>query len=258
MAFLIEHFRSSIQYKVAAVIFASVLVASLMNSWNGLSSTSGALRGGAESELAASVTARALATESKLRLSEADLRFMLLVPPVQGILRAADNGGIDRMDGSTQRLWEKRLTTIFTGLLRSRPDYSQVRFLLADGGEAVRVDRHEGRIVSVAEKERVNRAREEYLSRTLGLREGGVYVSDLKLARDDAGRIETPHRPVLRYAVPVYRNQTARGALVIDVVAESFLSVLNRGNSDGRKTYLLNHDGSIWRIPTKASNGVSS
>ena len=252
MASLIEYFRSSIQYKLASVIFASVLLASLVNSWNGLVSTSGALRRGAESELAGSVAARAPAIESKLRLGEADLRFMLLVPPVQGILRAADNGGIDRMDGSTQRLWEKRLTTIFTGLLRSRPDYSQVRFLLADGQEAVRVDRRGGQIVSVPTNERVNRGREEYLSRTVGLAEGGLYVSDLMLARDDGGRLQTPHRGVLRYAVPIYRNQAPRGALVIDVVAESFLSVLNSGQAEGRKTYLVNHDGFYLAHPDKS------
>ena len=252
MGSLIEYFRSSIQYKVAAVIFASVLLASLANSWNGMVATSGALRRGAESELAASVASRAPAIESKLRLSEADLRFMLLVPPVQGILRAADGGGIDLMDGSTQQLWGKRLTTIFTGLLRSRPDYSQVRFLLADGSEAVRVDRRGGQIVSVPKKERVNRGREEYLSRTVGLAEGGLYVSDPALARDDSGRILTPHRPVLRYAVPVYRNQTPRGALVIDFVAESFLGVLNSGNADGRKTYLVNHDGFYLAHPDKS------
>ena len=124
---MIDRLRSSVQYKIAGVIFAAVLVASLANAWHGMQSTSSALTNAAESALASSVVSQGQKVESTLAMVAADLKFLVQVPPVQGLLRAIDNFGIDPSDGSTSELWGNRLTTIFSGLLRSRPDYLRVR-----------------------------------------------------------------------------------------------------------------------------------
>ena len=131
---------------------------------------------------------------------------MLQVPPVQGYLRAIDNFDVDPIDGSTVQDWTKRLTAIFSGLLRSRPDYMRVRYIMTDGKEAIRVDQEGGQLKVPATSQRRNRSGTPYLAGTLGLPTGGIYSSSLELARDDSGGIETPHKPLLRYAVPVYRK----------------------------------------------------
>ena len=241
---LIQRFRSSVQHKIGAVILVSVLLASIVNAWHGMSSTSDALTSGAETEVANSVSTQRRTIEAQLRIVAADLQFMLQVPPVQGYLRAIDNFDVDPIDGSTVQDWTKRLTAIFSGLLRSRPDYMRVRYIMTDGKEAIRVDQEGGQLKVPATSQRRNRSGTPYLAGTLGLPAGGIYSSSLELARDDSGGIETPHKPLLRYAVPVYRKEKARGILIVDVRGDSFLGALREGaGNQAHRRLLLNREG---------------
>ena len=241
---MLERFRSSIQYKIAAIMFAAVFVASLANSWHGMQSTSSALTSGAESALASSVASQGQKVESALSVAAGDLQFLVQVPPVHGMLRAIDNFDIDPSDGSTAENWAMRATTIFSSVLRSRPDYLRVRYILADGKEVVRVEQDNGVLKVPPPEERPNRSRAEYLRETLALPSDGLYASPLALSREDDGRIETSHRSTVSYARPVYMDEKSRGIVIVDVLGESFLTPLREaGVVDGRKVMLVNQQG---------------
>src|SRR5262249_27226436 len=62
-------------------------------------------------------------------------------PPIQGIIRAHAQGGMDRE--SSLQDWRDRLGVIFAGLLKAQPTYRQALYIgIDDGGrEIVRVER---------------------------------------------------------------------------------------------------------------------
>ena len=247
---MIDRIRSSVQYKIAPIMFAAVLVASLANSWHGMQSTSNALTSAAESALANSVASQGQKVESTLSVAAGDLQFLVQVPPVQGLLRAIDNFDVDPTDGSTTDNWAKRATTIFGSVLRARPDYLRVRYILADGKEIVRVDQDNGALKVPPPEDRPNRSTAGYLKETLALPSDGLYASPLALSRLDDGRIQRPHRSTVSYAQPVYTDATPRGILIVDLLGESFLGPLREaGVANGRDTMLVNQEGSYLLHP---------
>ena len=69
-----------------------------------------------------------------------DARFISALPPVQGIVNA--RAGVDGDDEDT---WRGRLESIYTGLVRSNPDYLAMSFVVQNengSNEVVRVERN--------------------------------------------------------------------------------------------------------------------
>src|SRR3972149_6240528 len=56
-----------------------------------------------------------------------DVLFLSNAPPIQGILRAARNQGMDTQEGNSIETWAKRLQEIFSAFAEARPDYYQLR-----------------------------------------------------------------------------------------------------------------------------------
>ena len=76
-----------------------------------------------------------------------DALFLSDTPPVSGIIRATENGGIDPRESDTREVWERRLQEIFSAFASANPDYYRIRYIgVADGGrELVRVDMRDGK-----------------------------------------------------------------------------------------------------------------
>ena len=63
------------------------------------------------------------------------VRFLYSTPPVQGIVRATANNGLDPYDGTQLTQWYVRLETIFEAYLENNPNITQVPFIgVADQG----------------------------------------------------------------------------------------------------------------------------
>ena len=78
-------------------------------------------------------------------------RFMSTLPPIQAIIAAqVDAPGEDRETQATdegEEVWQKRLETIYVGLLRANPNYRCVYYAAIENEQAspiVRVERHAG------------------------------------------------------------------------------------------------------------------
>ncbi len=100
-----------------------------------------------------------------------DVQFLSKTPPIQGIIRTRGTGGIDPLDGSTERLWRQRLMTIFTEFLQAKPGYTQIRYIgVADAGrEIVRVDRRGDALVAVPDKDLQKKLDEPYMQGAIQL-----------------------------------------------------------------------------------------
>ncbi len=176
----------------------------------------------------------------------ADVLAQSDVPPVQGIVRARDNNGVDPVENNTYQTWVKRLNQIFTAESRNKKFYRKLRYLNENGDEMVRVDYDDGQVTIFSETDKLqNRKNEEFFTKTKELKKGEVYISIMELDRED-GKILLPHVPVIRFSTPIYDPVGKfRGVVVLGVYADTILDrlITDKGGVylADRNNYYLHH-----------------
>ncbi|WRH65670.1 MAG: cache domain-containing protein [Planktothrix sp. GU0601_MAG3] len=177
---------------------------------------------------------------------KSDILYLSGTPPIQGMVRARENKGIDPEDKSTYESWNNRLIIIFKSFLNNRPYYDQLRYIDEKGNELVRVNVVNGQATVVPTEKLQNESSSEYFSKTLQLKTGEIYVSPINLNREN-NQIEIPYKPILRYATPVY-NQAGekRGILVTNILIEKLFETADNDSfsSEIKQQFLVvNQDG---------------
>ena len=164
--------------------------------------------------------------QRELEAYQNDTRNIALYPPITGLLRSGDAGGIDPIDGSTEGQWRHRLESLFSAHLASHHDTDHVRFIDEKGLERVRVSSENGTPRIYKPSELQDKSQRYYFKDTMGLREGECYVSPLDL-NVEHGVIEVPHNPMLRIATPVWMDGRPRGIIILNVSPHSLLANLH-------------------------------
>jgi len=183
---------------------------------------------------------------------KSDILYLSETPPIQGIVRARDNKGIDPQDKSTYANWIDRLTIIFKSFLRNRPYYDQLRYLDEDGNELLRVNVVNGQVNVVPAQNLRNRVSLEYFQKTTALKSGQVYVSPINLNREN-NQIEVPYKPIIRYATPIY-NQAGenRGIVIANILIERLFELADNDNLNSelkQQFFVVNENGYYLRHP---------
>lgn len=141
------------------------------------------------------------------RLNEvtSNLKFMQSVPPIQGIIRATNNNGIDPLDQSSLKIWKARLGEIFKSYVLSHDDVYQIRYIGLDNGgsELVRVDRTVSGAQITPESKLQKKGDRDYFKEITSAEIEGVFISNITLNRE-LGSIQIPHNPTIRLAVKAY------------------------------------------------------
>ena len=190
------------------------------------------LTGQAAASISAMMARDELLLRQALLQAENEVRFFAATPPVPGIGRALLNNGLDPVDRNTLAQWRTRLEQIAQAYVAARPEVFQLRLIgVADGGrELVRVVQDQaGKVTIAAQADLQRKGDRPYFQKALRLPEGGVHISpiDLNVEND---RIEVPHRPTLRAAMPL-RN--AKGEVfavaVVNVLAQPLLEQIGGG-----------------------------
>ena len=163
--------------------------------------------------------------------------------PVAETLRLlADGDGLrNHLDtGSAAGLQAAARRAAFT--IEGRADYDQMRFIGADGREAMRVTR-DG---VVPEGQLQDRSGEAYFQPAMQLGPGAVYFSGLDLSEANDG-VEQPLKPVLRLAMPVFDSGgRRRGIYVINYLGANLIGHLQQAiPAYGHRLRLLDADG-FW------------
>ncbi|OZG74441.1 hybrid sensor histidine kinase/response regulator [Hahella sp. CCB-MM4] len=180
-----------------------------------------------------------------------DLLFLASVPPVQGIVRATKNGGVDTWENSTKSLWIRRLNAIFSSYMNAHPEIVQVRYIgIADQGkEIVRVNRKDDNIEVVSADELQAKGDRGYFLNAIKLSRGEVYFSSIDLNRE-YGEIEVPHMPTIRVATPVRdTGGDIFGIVIINVKALHLFDKLLQDVPEGYELYLTNLQGDFLIHP---------
>ena len=133
----------------------------------------------------------------------------------------------------------------FSSFFKSRDVYDQLRFIDTNGREVIKVTSGEGISSQLEDK-----SARPYFIESIGLPAGSLYLSPLEL-EEDLGKIIVPHRPVLRYAAPVYIKNKLYGVVVANILAAGFLDGLL---ADVHPTILVDQDGYYMYNPDESKS----
>ena len=200
--------------------------------------------------------ARLLAAEleSYVRGARADVLGFRSAVALEGIMRAHVAGGTDPVDSTSEAAWRERMAARYVAELNSKPAYSQFRIIGFENGgrEIVRVERSAttGEIRIVPDNELLPRGDRDYVTKTIGLAPGEVYVSPVELSRD-RDKIAVPHVPTLRVATPVYVAGKSFGIVIINVDMRPAFERLRSLTRPGGGLFVVNERGDYLLHPDK-------
>lgn len=182
-----------------------------------------------------------------------DAQYLVGTPPIQGIPRAINNGGIDPLDKSDLSKWQSRLATIFTELIRAKPNYLQIRYIgtTDNGKELIRVNRNGNIIRTIPPQELQQKGDTNYFKNAIQLHPGEVYLSDISLNREH-GKISEPYTPVIRAATPIYFQGRIFGILVINMAFNDIFTDMIKNTPRELTPYVTNENGYFLAHPNKA------
>jgi len=245
--------------KITVMVFALVVVASCAVGFSTYWRFSDALVQRELNEL--STLARVASTRcvAAIKTLHDDVEVLAELPAVGGIARAHQaSDGIDPIDGWSERRLRNRLANAFSGVLRAKPQYTQIRYIgVADGGrELVRVDRSgpDGRIRVVAENELQQKGQRPCFQQAIALPAGRVWISEIDLNREGAdNRVSTPYVPVIRAATPVYTDdEEPFGVVVINRFVAPLFDEILQNLDEGQALYIANDRGDYLLHPDPA------
>jgi len=133
---------------VAGVISLVLLVTSMVNYWQSRSVAEKKIIELEQSKL----SLLKYEIEGQLDNHHNNLLTLSKVPPVEGIIRARENNGVDPETGDTLQQWRHRLIVIFQAFLDAHPDYQQIRYIDAAGNELVRIHHASDGIVHIVDE----------------------------------------------------------------------------------------------------------
>lgn len=182
-----------------------------------------------------------------------DVKFLVEVPPMSGIVRASNAQQYDVLEHSSLALWKKRLETIFYAFADVNPEIRQLRLIgLADGGrEIVRVDGRGGKTVIRTRDDLQQKGKTKYFQSALTLHPKEVLVTDLELNREH-DKIEEPVWPTGRIIAPVYDvKNTLFGMVVMNLDGNIILDILRSTLPKRYHIYAYDTKGEFLLHPEK-------
>ena len=174
---------------------------------------------------------------------------------LHGLVRARRSGGIDPVDGVSEKTWRDRLASRFAAELEAKPAYAMLRIigLGDDGRELVRVDHAIERHSSDRARRGIADEKQSQLfPETVRLDPGQIYVSPLDLGRRN-GLIEAVHRPTLRIAAPIFADDGKRfGFFMINVDMRRAFDRVRSSVLPGETIYVVNKQGDYLIHPDRS------
>jgi methyl-accepting chemotaxis protein len=147
----------------------------------------------------------------------------------------------------------------FSDFLSQSEAYYQISYLDKSGIEKIRAESRGASPQIISLTSSTNQENINYFNLVKNLKNGEVYVFPLDL-NTKSGVIENrgsntnpQYVPVLRYAVPIFNQQTNKstGIILVKVYADYFLENIRRSQREGETTYLIDNKGFYLANPNK-------
>lgn len=151
---------------------------------------------------------------------------------------ATDPGSLNPNGQALAAEWQR-----FLSIKRT---YDGIRYLDEHGQELVRADYHNGLPETVSGVALRNQSRHSSFRQAMALEKGELYVSPIELNTiNDA--IESPHKPTIRVAMPVFDSQgRRRGAFVLNYLAAELLARLESVSAPGGIRLMMLNGAGQW------------
>lgn len=179
-----------------------------------------------------------------LEIFQKDLLLLSELPPIQGIIRAREGGGIDREQNSSYEIWVQRLNAVFSATMKNNSAYMELRYLNEKGDEMVRVDADGTNLIINPPEKLGNKSERPFFQETSKLEPGEIYISSLELNKK-FGKIVTPYKPIIYYGIPIFDSIGQRkGMLLSKVSAEPVFALIKSFYlNQTTEVMLVNQDG---------------
>lgn len=187
--------------------------------------------------------AGAIALQNELNALVDNIVLTAMIPSVKEVLR--DGGAGDHEDAL------HAIEQIFTTSIRTRKYFDQVRLIgvESNGKEVVRVDRENGNIEIVAPDALQEKGSRYYFEETIKLAAGEIFLSEIDLNRE-FGKIEVPHKPMLRIATPVIGREGAPlGIVVFNIRFNDLVSSVLHDETTAYQFLITNQQGDYLLHP---------
>ncbi len=117
--------------------------------------------------------------------------------------------------------------------------YDQIRLIGLDGMELIRINSNGGNFNTVPVDELQNKSDRYYFKEAIGLNKSEVFISSFDL-NIEAGEIEFPLKPMIRFAAPVFDEQGEKqGILVLNYLGAKLIHRLNSTFQSKRGHFML-------------------
>ena len=193
--------------------------------------------------------------ESHVRGARGDIAGFRSAAALNGLIRARTAGGIDPVDGLSERTWHDRQAERLVAELQAKPEYAQFRIIgVEDGGrELIRVDRSgpNGAVRLVPEAELQRKGERPYFKEAILLSPGDIHVSALDLNREH-GAVGIPHVPTVRVATPLQRpDGKPFGIAIVNVDMRPALDRVRTSVRQGGAIYAVGKRGDYFVHPDR-------
>ncbi|MES1950148.1 Hpt sensor hybrid histidine kinase [Salinisphaera sp. S4-8] len=192
-----------------------------------------------QARYAAEVAAQAL--RERLRVAAEDIVFLKNLTLASGVLQQPSVAN------------RARLADHFGDYMRAHRSIAQLRWIDRHGSERLRVDYEQGRIAVRARELLQDKSERPYVRSGLAMADGEIYVSPLNLNIEE-GQLELPHKPVIRFATPLFdASGRRRGLVVANVLGREWLDAFALAAGEfSDQLMLLNRDGYWLHSPERA------
>ena len=140
-----------------------------------------------------------------------------------GIRALAQTPSIRRYLTAESELAHSEIILMFQAFCRAYGQYDQIRLIRLDGQELFRVNYEAGQCMEVPQPELQQKVNRYYFREAARLVPGQVFVSPLDL-NVEHGKVEEPHKPMIRFATPVTDDDGhVKAVLVLNYLAKNLM-----------------------------------
>jgi diguanylate cyclase (GGDEF)-like protein/PAS domain S-box-containing protein len=139
----------------------------------------------------------------------------------------------------------------FYAVAAANPQIMQLRFLDANGFETIRIDREDekSKPFILKDSQLQNKSDRGYFQAIAAMDSEAIWRSQLDL-NIEHGKIEVPHRPTLRIAIPFLHNGTFKGTVIVNVLVSQLLQSVT--TSSAFEHYIIDKEGFYLVHPNEA------
>jgi len=149
---------------------------------------------------------------------------------------------------------KKYLQLDFLSFSQNKKNYDQIRFIDKKGNEAIRINYNNGKPSIVRQESLSNKGDRYYFKQTMSLDSNEIFISPLDLNMEN-GQVEIPHKPMIRFATPIYdKTGNKQGILILNYLGSALLNKIRSVATTAIGDVALLNSSGYWFISFSAEN----